>query len=277
MESINWLSCWKFAGLGQMDEKTKSGIEGHLALVNTVFFVIAVALVSYALYLSMFSWEDFTLKTGGMFSWGEKVLIFALCSVLAGVVFSICVVSPTMRRSKQERSRMDRRAENLQKQATTDPLTGMHNRRYFEQALAGYLSEFNKIGATLGLLILDLDRFKNVNDNYGHDVGDLVLREVALRMRATCREHDIVARLGGEEFAVITPYANREDLLGVAERYRVMVESLKIKSGNVIIRPTVSIGVATNEDPATSADDLFKAADTKLYQAKNAGRNQVAA
>jgi diguanylate cyclase (GGDEF)-like protein len=260
-----------------MEDKTKSGMEGHLALVNTIFFVIAAGLVAYALFLSMFGWESFTLKSGGMFSWGEKLLLFALAAAVAGMVFSVSIVSPTMRRSKQERTLMDRRAENLQKQATTDPLTGMHNRRYFEQALNGYLTEFNKIGATLGLLILDLDHFKNVNDNYGHDVGDLVLREVALRMRATCREHDIVARLGGEEFAVITPYATREDLLGVAERYRVMVESLKIKSGNVIIRPTVSIGVATNEDPAINADDLFKAADNKLYQAKNAGRNRVAA
>ena len=161
--------------------------------------------------------------------------------------------------------------------AVTDPLTGMHNRRYFERALAGYLKEFNAVGATLGLLILDLDHFKSINDNYGHDVGDIVLKEVALRMRAISREHDIVARLGGEEFAVITPFANREQLLGVAERYRNMVEALAIKHGNIIIRPTVSIGVATNDGELDNADDLFKSADQKLYQAKNSGRNRVAA
>ncbi|MGB7285369.1 MAG: GGDEF domain-containing protein, partial [Salaquimonas sp.] len=131
--------------------------------------------------------------------------------------------------------------------------------------------------ATLGLLILDLDHFKNVNDNYGHDVGDMVLKEVALRMRAICREHDVVARLGGEEFALITPYAGMDQLLGVAERYREMVEALAIKTGNVVIRPTVSIGVATNENGTDNVDDLFKAADRKLYQAKNSGRNRVAA
>ncbi|MCB1422592.1 MAG: GGDEF domain-containing protein [Nitratireductor sp.] len=150
-------------------------------------------------------------------------------------------------------------------------------RRYFEAALAGYLKEFNAVKATLGLLILDLDHFKSINDNYGHDVGDIVLKEVALRMRAISRDHDIVARLGGEEFAVITPYANREQLLGVAERYRNMVEALAIKHGNIVIRPTVSIGVATNEGEMDNADDLFKSADQKLYQAKNAGRNRVAA
>jgi len=255
----------------------KSRLEGSLALLNTALFAVAAAIVAYGLYVSMLHWETFTMKTGGSLAYGEKIMLFAMGSMLGGIVFSLAVVSPVMKRSKQERFQMDRRAESLQKQATTDPLTGMHNRRYFEEALKGYLSEFNKLGATLGLLILDLDHFKNVNDNYGHDVGDMVLKEVALRMRAICREHDVVARLGGEEFALITPYANRDQLLGVAERYREMVEALSIRSGNVIIRPTVSIGVATNEDGCDSVNDLFKAADNKLYQAKNSGRNRVAA
>jgi len=99
----------------------------------------------------------------------------------------------------------------------------MHKRRYFEEVLKRYLSEFNKLGAMLGLLILDFDHFKSINDNYGYDVGDLVLKEVALRMRAISREHDVVAWLGGEEFAVITPFANREQLLAVAECYRKIV------------------------------------------------------
>lgn len=260
-----------------MGSNNKNRLEGSLALLNTALFAFAAIVIGYGLYLSMFNWEAFTLKTGGSLAYGEKIMVYALGATLAGIVFSLAVVSPVMKRSKQERFQMDRRAESLQKQATTDPLTGMHNRRYFEEALKGYLSEFNKIGATLGLLILDLDHFKSVNDNYGHDVGDVVLKEVALRMRAICREHDIVARLGGEEFALITPYANREQLLGVAERYREMVEDLTIRNGNVLIRPTVSIGVATNEDGCDSVDDLFKAADKKLYQAKNAGRNRVAA
>lgn len=255
----------------------KNRLEGSLALLNTALFAIAAGFVAYSLYVSMFHWESFTTKTGGAFSYGEKLMLFALGSMLAGIVFSLAVVSPVMKRSKQERYQMDRRAESLQKQATTDPLTGMHNRRYFEEALKGYLLEFNKIGATLGLLILDLDHFKSVNDNYGHDVGDIVLKEVALRMRAICREHDVVARLGGEEFALITPYANREQLLNVAERYREMVEALAIKSGRIVIRPTVSIGVATNEYGCDNVDDLFKAADQKLYEAKNSGRNRVAA
>ncbi|MCO5133362.1 MAG: GGDEF domain-containing protein [Phyllobacteriaceae bacterium] len=258
---------------------SKRGIhfEGIIAPLNTLLLVAALALVSFSLYNSIYNWETYTLKTGGMLSWGEKLQLYLAGLLLAAVAFSVLIVTPVMRRNTQERTQMDKRAQTFKTQANTDPLTGMHNRRYFERALAGYLKEFNAVGATLGLLILDLDHFKSINDNYGHDVGDIVLKEVVLRMRAISREHDIVARLGGEEFAVITPFANREQLLGVAERYRNMVEALAIKHGNIIIRPTVSIGVATNDGELDNADDLFKSADQKLYQAKNSGRNRVAA
>lgn len=237
----------------------------RLVLVNIA--LVAISLVAVA---CTFAFGTFDTTAGTML----KLVGFCCFAVLlnAGLF-----VYPAARREKAESSKMSKKTQSLAKQATTDALTGMHNRRYFEDALRDYLGEFNKIGATLGLLILDLDHFKSVNDNYGHDVGDLVLREVALRMRSISREHDICARLGGEEFAVITPYASREQLLGVAERYRQMVEQLAIKNGNVLIKPTVSIGVATNEGGVTNPDDLFKAADKKLYDAKHAGRNRVAA
>jgi two-component system cell cycle response regulator len=125
--------------------------------------------------------------------------------------------------------------------------------------------------------VFDLDHFKKVNDTYGHDAGDMVLREVALRLRAITRDNDVVARIGGEEFAVITPYATTEQLLSVAERYRTMISSLNVQIGNVVLKPTISIGVATNSDGTDNAQDFFKAADRKLYQAKREGRNRVAA
>lgn len=207
-----------------------------------------------------------------------SILLLSIAS-LCGIALlnSLLLMLPSSRKNLADQSAMSEQTVNLHKQATTDPLTGMHNRRYFEDAMKGYLTEFNKIGSSVGLLILDLDHFKSVNDNYGHDVGDMVLREVALRMQAISREHDIVARLGGEEFAVITPYLSMEKLINVAERYRAMVEALKVNHGNVIIRPTISIGVATSEGGKLTADDLFKAADKKLYEAKNSGRNRVAA
>lgn len=210
-------------------------------------------------------------------NFSSKVLIAAGFASIFAFVNATFFIYPASKRDLKERTQMSKETVSLQKQATTDALTGMNNRRYFEEALNDYLREFNNIGATLGLLVLDLDHFKSVNDNFGHDVGDLVLREVALRLRAGSREHDIVARLGGEEFAVITPYATKEQLLSIAERYREMIGILKIKTGSNVICPTVSIGVATNENGENNPDDLFKAADRKLYEAKKAGRNRVAA
>jgi diguanylate cyclase (GGDEF)-like protein len=240
---------------------------GVIVLLNSFLLAVATAAVGLMWFLH-------DVPKGAY----EDELFLAVTVILTvSLAVMLFVIYPVVRLGMIERLQIGQRAQSLEKQATTDPLTGMHNRRYFEEALRGYLREFNRIGASLGLLILDLDHFKSVNDNYGHDVGDIVLKEVALRMRAISREHDIVARLGGEEFAVITPYASFEQLRGVAERYRQMVEALRIKNGNIIIRPTVSIGVATNEGGVDNADDLYKAADKKLYQAKNAGRNRVAA
>ena len=209
-------------------------------------------------------------RTIGMLLYAFAILAAALTCVL-GIIF------PMIKRVRKERATMTDRAVSLELQASTDPLTGLFNRRYFEQALEGYLNEFNKIDSSFGLLLFDLDHFKMINDAHGHDAGDMVLKEVALRLKAITRENDVVARIGGEEFAVITPFVRRDQLLAVAERYREMIGALKVDIGRVILRPTISVGVATNEDGITDAQDLFKAADRKLYEAKRNGRNRVAA
>ncbi len=97
------------------------------------------------------------------------------------------------------------RSQTLEQAALTDGLTGMQNRRYFDDALKEYLEEFRRIDKPVGLMILDLDHFKQVNDSHGHDIGDDVLRAVAECLKALTRYHDVVARLGGEEFAVVAP------------------------------------------------------------------------
>jgi diguanylate cyclase (GGDEF)-like protein len=204
-------------------------------------------------------------------------LLFALAMLGTALMVYLGMVIPKFRRYRQERADISVRAQSFEKQAATDPLTGLHNRRYFEQALETYLEEFNSVGSQLGLLILDLDHFKTVNDTYGHDTGDLLLREISLRLKAITREHDVVARIGGEEFAVITPYVSPEQLMRVAERYREAIQDLRISMGNVCLRPTVSIGVATNAQGEQHGEELFTAADRKLYQAKRDGRNRVAA
>lgn len=212
----------------------------------------------------------------GVFSAGSLTLLTVGVLCFGALLNAIFIILPSSQKDLAIQSAMSERTISLHKQATTDPLTGMYNRRYFEEAMKDYLIEFNKVGSSVGLLVFDLDHFKSVNDNYGHDAGDLVLREVAFRMRAISREHDIVARIGGEEFAVITPFITKDKILGVAERYRQMIEALKVNHGNDIIRPTVSVGIATSESGNVNAYDLFKAADKKLYEAKNNGRNRVA-
>ena len=107
------------------------------------------------------------------------------------------------------------RSETLEHAALTDGLTGMQNRRYFDDALKEYLEEFRRIDRPVGLMILDLDHFKQVNDTHGHDVGDEVLRAVASCLKDMTRYHDVVARLGGEEFAVVAPNMDTELLLQV--------------------------------------------------------------
>lgn len=250
--------------------RTDLFISANISLLAVM--LVAVLFVWYkAIFISDISFFN------GLFSVGSLALLTVVFLCLGSLINAIFIMLPSSRRDLEDKSYLSEQTINLHKQATTDPLTGMYNRRYFEEAMKDYLTEFKKVGSSVGLLVFDLDHFKSVNDNYGHDVGDLVLREVALRMRAISREHDIVARVGGEEFAVITPYVSMDKLLGVAERYRQMIEALKINHGNVVIRPTVSVGVAISEGGILNADDLFRAADKKLYEAKNNGRNRVAA
>ena len=136
------------------------------------------------------------------------------------------------------------RSETLEQAALTDSLTGMQNRRYFDDALSEYLDEFRRISKPVGLMILDLDHFKEVNDTHGHDVGDEVLRAVASCLKDMTRYHDVVARLGGEEFAVVAPNMDTTTLMKLAERIRKAIARWPIVSGNVRLKITTSVGLA---------------------------------
>jgi diguanylate cyclase (GGDEF)-like protein len=152
----------------------------------------------------------------------------------------------------------------------------MHNRRYFDDALREYLDEFQRIGKPVGLMILDLDHFKEVNDTHGHDIGDEVLRAVSGCLKDMTRYHDVVARLGGEEFAVVAPNMDSELLTKLAERIRRAIAATAIISGNVRLKITTSVGLAVWDGKET-ADQLFRRADSMLYRAKRLGRNRVCA
>jgi diguanylate cyclase (GGDEF)-like protein len=160
--------------------------------------------------------------------------------------------------------------------ARTDALTGLANRRQFEQALAEELARSARTASTLGLLILDVDHFKRVNDRHGHQVGDLVLIAVGERLRASVRQYDTVARWGGEEFAALLPeIPGPEALEQLAERVREAVERDAVDAGNGReVRVTASIGIAI-APPQSRGAAFIAAADRALYAAKDAGRNRV--
>lgn len=161
-------------------------------------------------------------------------------------------------------------------QAVTDHMTGVYNRRYAAGHLENLLARKAESGAPLAAMMLDLDRFKSINDRFGHPAGDRVIREFARRLVASCRPADLVARMGGEEFLVVMPDISPELAARVAERVRAAVEEpdFSISDEGDTLGVTVSIGLAIHEQDE-SADELIRRADLALYDSKNAGRNRV--
>jgi two-component system, cell cycle response regulator len=163
--------------------------------------------------------------------------------------------------------------------AVTDPLTKLHNRRYLDNHLSALFEESTLRGLPVSVLLLDIDHFKSINDTYGHDAGDEVLREFANRVRALTRGIDIVARFGGEEVVVLMPDTPLEGAHTVAERIRERIGAtpFSIHRGTRTVEITVSIGVAARRAEDGEADALLKRADLALYKAKGDGRDRVVA
>jgi diguanylate cyclase (GGDEF)-like protein len=160
----------------------------------------------------------------------------------------------------------------MQQQALTDGLTGCYNRRSFELQLERDLHQATRLRQPLSLIMLDFDNFKHINDQAGHEAGDLALRMLADNVRAELRAVDCAARFGGDEFVIILPQADTDGALLVAERLRKRIEQMDVPGFGKV---TASFGVATFPEHASSRDTLIVAADRALYDSKNAGRNRV--
>ena len=172
-------------------------------------------------------------------------------------------------------SELKRVREELEQMARIDALTGISNRRFLEEEARHIFASSRRHSHLMAVLLLDLDHFKAINDTFGHEVGDRVLKEVAAVCETELRDEDVFGRLGGEEFLAVLPETGSEEARYAAERLRNAVEALEIEADERTVRVTVSIGVAilAGEDDAFAA--LLRRADEALYEAKRTGRNRT--
>lgn len=161
--------------------------------------------------------------------------------------------------------------------AMKDSLTRLHNRRHFEESIANAWQAWVARGCPLSLVMIDVDRFKSLNDSFGHPFGDRVLCEIGALIRGEARPQDAVARIGGEEFAVILTDISHKDAIGVAERLRRKVEATPIAHDGSSARVTISLGVASADSDCIGHQALIERADRALYTSKEKGRNRVCA
>jgi diguanylate cyclase (GGDEF)-like protein/PAS domain S-box-containing protein len=196
-----------------------------------------------------------------------------------GVITHFVAVSEDITARKADEEKIRRLNDGLRKLAITDYLTSLYNRRYFMQRGAEEFKRAMRNKQPLSLLMLDIDHFKNVNDTYGHESGDMALQQVAAALKSSLRETDILGRIGGEEFSVLLPDTKLDAAALLAERICRNVESslLNMPGRKLAISLTVSVGVVELSTYMHGIDDMLRHADTALYHAKHDGRNRVMA
>jgi diguanylate cyclase (GGDEF)-like protein len=216
----------------------------------------------------------FTIEPALWQKWWLRVLALGLAAALVYGLYSA-----RMRRIERQRDLLQReveaRTEELRRLARTDPLTGIHNRRYFLDVAEKELQRARRYQRSLALLMIDIDHFKEVNDTFGHAAGDVALKAMVAACEQELRESDRMGRLGGEEFAIMLPEVDHARAESVAERLRTTVDQLDVTYPGAQIHLTVSIGIACLGVEDLNLEGLLRRADAALYQAKAEGRNRV--
>lgn len=165
--------------------------------------------------------------------------------------------------------------EEIYRLMTTDGLTQLHNKRYFDETLDKEAARAKRYKRAFSLLVFDIDHFKKINDTFGHLAGDAILRQIGAVILGRLRRNDVVARIGGEEFALITPEVGLDGAAELAGKINRLIRDTRFEFEGTRVEVTVSVGVAEWQAHYEDAVDLFKAADDRLFEAKRLGRNQV--
>jgi diguanylate cyclase (GGDEF)-like protein len=203
------------------------------------------------------------------------LLVPKLMNIMAGAVVLGLLLYSWLPQAVREWARSQQRASHLKTLAAIDPLTGLDNRRQFEMLARAELARSQRYMRPLSLLIIDIDYFKTVNDKLGHQAGDGVLRCVANVLVSAKRQSDMVARIGGEEFAMLLPETSKEAAHTIAERLRELVQTCCPSVAGERLDLTISIGVAGATIRTAGIETLYRQADQALYEAKRSGRNCV--
>ncbi len=197
----------------------------------------------------------------------EDLLIGAMASATIAplVIYWLATLSHELYQSEQRLSALSQK----------DPLTGAYNRRYFDEQSRIECARSHRYGQSLAILMIDLDKFKQVNDTHGHAAGDEVLKTIVQIGTKALRKSDVLARFGGEEFVVLLPHADIKEATMLANRLRKNIEEAEIKAGELELRVTVSIGVSIQAADESDITEMLSRADQAMYNAKHGGRNRV--
>jgi diguanylate cyclase (GGDEF)-like protein len=194
------------------------------------------------------------------------------------VATTLRTVSAELTGSRGELERTRGRLAAAERLTLIDPLTGVWNRRYLERAFREQVKRHTRFDSIFGVLVIDIDRFKRINDRHGHAIGDAVLTEVAHTIDGSVRgDIDVLARFGGEEFVVVLPETDRAGAVVAAEKIRTLIADSAFESDGSPVSVTVSIGVAACPEDGADESELLAAADAALYRAKASGRNRTVA
>lgn len=243
--------------------------------VQSVFKLGNFAFFSQKLHQFLFEFENTKLLRAGLPFMQQNVILMPLKGP-EGTVEQVCISIFDVTDAVQYQNELLESRRKVEELSRTDELTQVSNRRHLMARLNEELSRSERDGEVLSVILLDVDHFKNVNDQRGHLCGDYVLRESASILQRHLRQYDILGRYGGEEFGIVLPGASIDDAQIVAERLRAGVEKYTFEFDDQQFHITISLGLAsTRGNLEASPDNLFRLADECLYKAKGSGRNRV--